>query len=89
MGVQQRMVQTTNLVGYNLDPRGLDEPPPDIRLPPNVRWICYITLDLGFATDPASSFSAGLLQQLAENQRSTLLAEKHSERSSRESYTLK
>lgn len=39
MGVQQRMVQTTNLVGYNLDPRGLDEPPPDIRLPPNVRWI--------------------------------------------------
>lgn len=48
----------------------------------------HVTVKLGLATETASSYSAGLLQQLAENQRSTLLAEKHSERSSRESYTL-
>ena len=36
MGMQQRPLQTANLIGYNLDPRGMDEPPPQIRLPPDV-----------------------------------------------------
>ena len=36
MGVQPRPLQTANLIGYPLDPRGIDEPPPDIRLPPGV-----------------------------------------------------
>lgn len=36
MGIQQRLIQTANLIGYNLDPRGMHEPPPEIRLPPGV-----------------------------------------------------
>lgn len=39
-------LQTTNLVGLHLDPRVLDDAPPEIRLPPNVRGESILELSL-------------------------------------------
>lgn len=34
--IAQVPLHTTNLIGLNLDPRGLEDAPPEIRLPPGV-----------------------------------------------------
>lgn len=53
-------LQTTNLIGLQLDPRGLEDPPPEIRLPPGVScfaWSPEASARLTFILSPQASFS--------------------------------